>query len=54
MQIAQIEIDFKTIQFAVHQWCVDNRVSSLIMQKKSKSFSIIVTVSDFLSVFLDH
>ena len=51
--LPQIEIVFKTIQFAVHPWGVDNRVS-LIMRKKSKLFSIIVTVSDLLSVFFDH
>ena len=34
--------------------CWSPRLSCLITQKKSKSFSIIVTVSDFLSIFLDH
>ena len=47
--IPQIEIDFTTIQLAIDQWGVDNRVSCL-----SKLFSIIVTVSDLLSVFVDR
>ena len=53
-RIPKIEIDFRNIQLAVHQWDAENRVSPLIMQKKSKLFAIIVTVSHILSVFLDH